>query len=224
MFLDHMIRPAEVEHFSSTLQPHQLARLPPVQPIVEAPEQEEEEEEVMVNSNNDKKGPAPGKQGPETVLDRAMMEHNVLACSRVYNNITFRGLGIVLGLRPSAAEAMARTMIQQKRLYATIDQIDKVIVFDVEDKEGGDGIVSNVAQQQQPAADEGGAGGQQAAKKEEAAHAPATKRWDMQIRQTLQLAESVAARCEVLLARQVDTTGRAGGQDGKATTTVSATA
>jgi len=182
MFLDQMIRPSEVTNFSSSLAPHQLAKLPPIQAIV-TPSSEPEEE---------------GKKGPETVLDRAMMEHNVLAASRVYNNITFKGLGILLGLRPSASEAMARTMIQQKRLYATIDQIDRVILFDLEEKEG-DGIVSNVAQQ-------GGIGGDEedAGAKEEAAHAPATKRWDQQIRQTLQLAESVAGRCEALLAEGIE--------------------
>ncbi|GAA5917618.1 hypothetical protein JCM6882_001991 [Rhodosporidiobolus microsporus] len=176
MFLDQMIRPAEVEAFSSSLAPHQLAKLPPTQAVVIASDASLET----------------GKKGPETVLDRAMMEHNVLAASRVYNNITFGGLGGLLGLRPSAAEAMARTMIQQRRLRATIDQIDGLIVFDVESREG-DNVVSNVAQQLGAAQDDD-------ARDEEEAHAPQTKRWDMQIRQTLQLAEQVAARCEVLLA------------------------
>ncbi|GAA5825410.1 hypothetical protein JCM11251_006971 [Rhodosporidiobolus azoricus] len=177
MFLDQMIRPAEVEAFSSSLAPHQLAKLPPTQAVVIAEDAESET----------------GKKGPETVLDRAMMEHNVLAASRVYNNITFGGLGGLLGLRPSAAEAMARTMIQQRRLHATIDQIDGLIMFEAETREG-DNVVSNVAQQL------GAAAGEEDAAQEEEAHAPQTKRWDMQIRQTLQLAEQVAARCEFLLA------------------------
>ncbi|BGP18230.1 hypothetical protein JCM10213_007859 [Rhodosporidiobolus nylandii] len=179
MFLDQMIRPAEVAAFASALQPHQLAQLPPTTAVVIAPEADAEE----------------GKKGPETVLDRAMMEHNVLAASRVYNNITFSGLGLLLGLRPSAAEAMARTMIQQRRLRASIDQIDRLILFDVDSREG-DNVVSNVAQQL------GAAAGEEDGREEEAT-APQTKRWDMQIRQTLQLAESVAARCEVLLAEGV---------------------
>ncbi|GAA6037358.1 hypothetical protein JCM8097_008528 [Rhodosporidiobolus ruineniae] len=176
MFLDQMIRPAEVNAFASTLAPHQLAKLPPTQAVVIS-----ETAEVET-----------GKKGPETVLDRAMMEHNVLAASRVYNNITFRGLGLLLGLRPSAAEAMARTMIQQRRLKATLDQIDSLIEFDVEARSGEDNVVSNVAQQL-------GAADDAADEREEEAHAPETRKWDLQIRQTLQLAESVAARCEVLL-------------------------
>lgn len=62
-----------------------------------------------------------------------------------------------------------------------------MIVFDVETK-AGDGVVSNVAV----------TGGDE--EKEEQGSAPATTRWDQQIRQTLQLAEAIAARCEVLLA------------------------
>ncbi|BGP26256.1 COP9 signalosome complex subunit 4 [Rhodotorula toruloides] len=186
MFLDQMIRPAEVEAFSSKLQTHQLAKLPPTQAVVIADDAELET----------------GKKGPETVLDRAMMEHNVLAASRVYNNITFGGLGLLLGLRPSAAEAMARTMIQQKRLKATLDQIDGLVLFDVDTREGGDAAVSNVAAQ-------AAAGDDGADREEEAGNAPATKRWDMQIRQTLQLAESIAARCEVLLAEGGSSTASA---------------
>lgn len=179
MFLDQMIRPAEVAQFASKLATHQLAQLPPMQAIVIA---DDAEAEV-------------GKKGPETVLDRAMMEHNVLAASRVYNNIAFKGLGLLLGLKPSAAEAMARTMIQQKRLKATIDQIDNLIIFEVDTHEGGgDAAVSNVAAQAAAREEDDAAAG------DEVANAPATKKWDLQIRQTLQLAEQIAARCEVLLA------------------------
>lgn len=172
MFLDQMIRPSEVTEFASSLKTHQLARLPPTTNIVAADEDEE------------------GKKGPETVLDRAVMEHNVLAASRIYNNITFGGLGRMLALRPSAAEAMARTMIQQGRLKGSIDQVESLIIFDTDPKEV-EGGVSNVAAMAMADEDE---------EKVEQGSAPATKRWDLQIRSTLQLSEAIAARCEVLLA------------------------
>lgn len=124
------------------------------------------------------------------------MEHSLLSASKLYSNITFRGLGLLLGLRPSAAESMARTMIQQRRLKASMDQLPGgggLVVFEQE-REGGDNVVSNVAQQL-GAADEEGEG------REEEGFGPATKRWDLGIRTTLGLAEGVAARCEVLLAR-----------------------
>ncbi|GAA5847919.1 hypothetical protein JCM9279_003491 [Rhodotorula babjevae] len=186
MFLDQMIRPHEVEQFASALATHQLAKLPPTMAVVTAPD-------TAVET---------GKKGPETVLDRAMMEHNVLAASRVYTNVTFAGLGHLLGLRPSAAEAMARTMVQQRRLRASIDQVDGLIVFDADaDHAAGaaaEGAVSNVAAQ--AAAREDGSGADGAGGEGDGGAAPATRRWDAQIRQALQLAEGVAARCEALLA------------------------
>lgn len=114
------------------------------------------------------------------------MEHNVLACSKVYNNISFKGLGLLLNLRPTAAEQMCRIMIHQGRLKASLDQIDELVIFDVNEKHG-EGGGSNVvqAQEEEEEADQGGF---------------ATIRWDEQIRHSLQLAESVAVRCEGLLA------------------------
>lgn len=195
MFLDQMIKPKQVEQFSNSLSSHQLAKLPPTKSVVPSP----------LDPDNEEEGGG-GKNGPETVLDRAMMEHNVLSCSRVFSSITFKGLGGILGLKPSAAEVMARTMIQQKRLYASIDQIDKCIFFDNQgaDKLGGDGIVSNVAQQLGASGGIGEDEEEIKGKKEEASYGNATKRWDSQIRQTLQLAESVAARCEYLLNQGVN--------------------
>jgi len=177
MFLDQIIRPAEVAQFASGLRAHQLARLPKAQAIVGP--------DAAAAAN------APGKNGPETVLDRAVMEHNVLAASRLYNNLTFGGLGLLLDLTPLAAEAMARTMIQQGRLRGSIDQVESLIEFDAASKEG-DGVVSNVAAL-------AAAGLQDEPAQETEGFAPATKRWDLHIRQTLQLTETIAARCEVLV-------------------------
>ena len=110
------------------------------------------------------------RTGPSTVLDRAVMEHNVLACSRIYNNITFRGLGTLLDLTPAAAETMARKMIEQGRLKGTIDQVERLIWFDVrgedDDAQGKAGGLGDVEQ----APEDTGA--------------PFTKRWDRQIRLT----------------------------------------
>lgn len=96
------------------------------------------------------------------------MEHNLLSASRIYTNITFSGLGALLNLTPSAAEAMARTMVQQKRLRASIDQVDGLISFELGTREG-EGAVSNVA-----------AGADEEAEREEGmGAAPHTARWDL---------------------------------------------
>lgn len=162
MFLDHILRPSEVKEFEKTLKPHQLAKisLSTNDRLASAIQGDDELSGDNVST----------RTGPSTVLDRAVMEHNVLASSKIYNNITFRGLGALLDLTPGAAETMARKMIEQGRLKGHIDQVDKLIWFeagkeedDAQGKAGGLGDVEQVTE------DTG---------------APFTKRWDLQIRTT----------------------------------------
>ena len=65
-----------------------------------------------------------------TVLAKAVIEHNLLSASRLYDNIGVSELGILLGLEPDKAEQYAARMLEQKRLGGRIDQIDGVIFFD----------------------------------------------------------------------------------------------
>lgn len=65
-----------------------------------------------------------------TVLARAMVEHNLLAASRLYVNIDFDALGLLLGLDGEKAEDTTAKMIEQGRLKGKIDQIDRCIWFD----------------------------------------------------------------------------------------------
>jgi len=167
MFLDHILRPAEVKNFEETLRPHQLAKI-----AISSNDQ------LASAVDDDELDPsASTRRGPSTVLDRAVMEHNLLASSKIYNNITFRGLGALLDLTPGAAETMARKMIEQGRLKGHIDQVDKLIWFegakeedDAQGKAGGLGDVEQVTE------DTG---------------SPFTKRWDMQIRMTAANVESI---------------------------------
>ncbi|KAF9457017.1 hypothetical protein BDZ94DRAFT_1274274 [Collybia nuda] len=170
MFLDHILRSTEIKEFEKTLKPHQLAKL--------------------AISSNDRLASAGGddgpgntnepaastRTGPSTVLDRAVMEHNLLASSKIYNNITFRGLGALLDLTPGAAETMARKMIEQGRLKGSIDQVDKLIWFDG-NREEDDA--------------QGKAGGLGDVEEAEDTGAPFTKRWDTQIRLTAANVESI---------------------------------
>lgn len=70
-----------------------------------------------------------------TVLDKAVLEHNLLAVSRIYANISFQNLGALLGVEPDKAEMYASTMVESKRLSGSIDQIAGIIYFNT--KEGG---------------------------------------------------------------------------------------
>lgn len=117
MFLDQILRVQEIKEFEKELAEHQLATL--------------EVDKRLMASTEGEEG-VTGRRAPTNVLDRAVMEHNVLACAKVsgirsgigvrgrlrtdwnaswqvYDNIRFDGLGALLDLTPNAAEAMART-------------------------------------------------------------------------------------------------------------------
>lgn len=64
-----------------------------------------------------------------TVLDKAVLEHNLLAISRLYANIGTDSLGSLLGVDGDRAEAYAAGMIESNRLSGSIDQIAGVIHF-----------------------------------------------------------------------------------------------
>lgn len=67
-----------------------------------------------------------------TVLDKAILEHNLLGASKLYNNIGFDQLGELLGTDPEKAEDNASKMFQEGRLDGYIDQIDRLIFFEGE--------------------------------------------------------------------------------------------
>ncbi|KAF8540918.1 hypothetical protein BDD12DRAFT_733591 [Trichophaea hybrida] len=72
-----------------------------------------------------------------TVLTKAVIEHNLLGASKLYNNIGVEELGVLLGLSPEKAEEYAARMIEQGRLSGQIDQIDRLIYFDSTASTGG---------------------------------------------------------------------------------------
>ncbi|GIY39816.1 COP9 signalosome complex subunit 4 [Caerostris extrusa] len=65
-----------------------------------------------------------------TILDRAVIEHNLLSASKLYNNITFEELGALLEISPTKAEKIASQMITEKRMNGHIDQIDSIVNFE----------------------------------------------------------------------------------------------
>ncbi|OQO06270.1 hypothetical protein B0A48_08858 [Cryoendolithus antarcticus] len=64
-----------------------------------------------------------------TVLDKAVLEHNLLAVSRLYQNISLPSLGALLGVDADRAEEYAAGMVESGRLGGSIDQIEGVIHF-----------------------------------------------------------------------------------------------
>lgn len=67
-----------------------------------------------------------------TVLDKAVLEHNLLAASKLYSNIGIDQLGLLLGVEGDKAEEYAAKMVEQGRLAGYIDQIDRFIFFEGE--------------------------------------------------------------------------------------------
>ncbi|CAO3652676.1 unnamed protein product [Cunninghamella blakesleeana] len=64
-----------------------------------------------------------------TVFDRAIIEHNLLAASKIYNNITIEELGTLLNISSEQAEQVAAHMIGENRLGGNIDQLSRLITF-----------------------------------------------------------------------------------------------
>jgi len=68
--------------------------------------------------------------GGMSILEHAVIEHNLLAASKLYNNITLDGLGQLLEIPPEKAERIASRMITEERMCGHIDQIDSVVHFE----------------------------------------------------------------------------------------------
>jgi COP9 signalosome complex subunit 4 len=64
-----------------------------------------------------------------SVVQSAVIEHNVLAAAKIYANIKIESLGALLGISTTEAETLASQMIEQGRLNATIDQVESAIEF-----------------------------------------------------------------------------------------------
>src|SRR5260370_17406824 len=114
MFLDHILRPIEIKKFEKTLKPHQLAQI--------ALSTNDRLSSTL--EDGDLVEGASTRTGPTTVLDRAVMEHNVLASSRIYNNISFSGLGALLDLTPTAPATMPRKLTHQRPPNTHINPLD----------------------------------------------------------------------------------------------------
>ncbi|KAI1663701.1 cop9 signalosome protein [Pyrenophora tritici-repentis] len=67
-----------------------------------------------------------------TSPNKAVLEHNLLGASKLYNNIGFDQLGELLGIDAEKAEDYAAKMLEQGRLAGYIDQIDRYVFFEGE--------------------------------------------------------------------------------------------
>eukprot|EP00884_Botryococcus_braunii_P007009 jgi/Botrbrau1/16309/Bobra.0066s0077.1 len=63
------------------------------------------------------------------VWERAIVEHNVAAASRLYDNIFFPEMGQLLGVDEQKAESIAAHMIMESRLQGSIEQVEGLLEF-----------------------------------------------------------------------------------------------
>ncbi|KAA1099424.1 hypothetical protein PGT21_007192 [Puccinia graminis f. sp. tritici] len=184
MVLGQIIRDHEMVEFEKRLKAHQLAKLPK---MLEVSDDEEEDSATKMMITTERRRL---KKGPENVFDRAVMQHNLLSVSRIYNRISFKGLGNLVGLTSTAVEIMARTMIQENRLKASIDQVDKLITFkNLSDAAEDDVVVSNVAAA--AISNENNSALNSSEKDQLIAIAPSLFVWDESIKKTLQKVETI---------------------------------
>jgi COP9 signalosome complex subunit 4 len=64
-----------------------------------------------------------------TILERAVLEHNMLAVSKLYSSIYFSELGRILGVDAFKAEKIAANMIMNQVFGGTIDQVEGLLNF-----------------------------------------------------------------------------------------------
>src|SRR5690606_11721820 len=64
-----------------------------------------------------------------TVLDRAVLEHNLLSVSRLYDYIRVDALARFLGVDKNRAESVAARMMAEGRMHGSIDQVEQLISF-----------------------------------------------------------------------------------------------
>jgi COP9 signalosome complex subunit 4 len=85
-----------------------------------------------------------------TIVQRALIEHNMVAVSRLYTSIYFTDLGQLLGVSSDRAEKIACTMIMNGNLVnGMIDEVDGVLNFDDSELEmiHWDGAITNFCSQ-----------------------------------------------------------------------------
>jgi COP9 signalosome complex subunit 4 len=69
-----------------------------------------------------------------TIVQRALLEHNMVAVSKIYKTIYFESLSQLLGLGMDKVEKMAAKMILDGSLHGTIDEVDGILTFGVEEE------------------------------------------------------------------------------------------
>uniref|UniRef100_A0AAR2ITX2 COP9 signalosome complex subunit 4 n=1 Tax=Pygocentrus nattereri TaxID=42514 RepID=A0AAR2ITX2_PYGNA len=119
MYLDRIIRGNQLQEFAAMLMPHQKAT------TADGKLYNKKHSQYLIIMIF-----ASSLDYSSSILDRAVIEHNLLSASKLYNNITFEELGALLEIPPAKAEKIASQMITEGRMNGFIDQIDGIVHFE----------------------------------------------------------------------------------------------
>jgi len=78
------------------------------------------------------RGEMKGRWGLD-VVQLAIVQHNLSACSKLYTNVELGNLAGLFGVEERVAVGIVSAMLLEGRLVGRIDQVDGVVMFDVED-------------------------------------------------------------------------------------------
>jgi len=72
-----------------------------------------------------------------TIMERGVVEHNMLAISGIYQSIYLNELALILGVNNKKAEKIVATMILDGSLEGSIDQVEKLVLFHTDESPNG---------------------------------------------------------------------------------------
>jgi len=96
--------------------------------VIKKPEVKAFEETLQVHQN------IVSKDG-YTVLEKALLEHNIEVISKIYKNISFEELGRFLEIATDKAEKIIAQMAMEKRIQAQLDQRERMVEFESDSKQ-----------------------------------------------------------------------------------------
>lgn len=68
-----------------------------------------------------------------TIMERGVVEHNMIAVANIYDDIYISELAILLGVSERKAESIAASMIMDGSLQGSIDQVEGLIEFETDE-------------------------------------------------------------------------------------------
>lgn len=86
-----------------------------------------------------------GEDG-QTVLQRAIIEHNILILAKIYLNVSFTQIGKCLDIDSRKAESILSDMVNENRINCTLDQMTNTVEFNAQTQSAGVQVMGGEAE------------------------------------------------------------------------------